>query len=160
MKVSNFGPEHGADIIRLRVASGISTAPNPAAVVKQFTNADVIAFIAGDVVVITAAGILATTTPQDTRPIGVCLDAIAVGDTGSVQTAGYTPFVHVVSSVTANDYAQTSPTAKEATQNGTRQAGSFGRYLSSVTTPEALLFGVAEGSSSGGGSGIRSFALL
>ncbi len=154
MKVTNFGPEHGADIIRLRVAGGIVSAPNPAAVVQQFVNADAsLAFIAGDVVVITSAGVVSTTTAQDTRPIGVVLDDIAVGDTGPVQTSGYTPFVHVTASVTANDYAETSTTAKAATQNATRRKGSFGIYLSSGTTPDAMLFGSSDLNAAGGGSG-------
>lgn len=145
MKTSNYGSEHPADIIRLRTAAGISTAPNPAAVVQQFTNADAVDFAAGDVVVITAAGILGTTTAQDTRPVGVVLDDIAVGDTGPVQTAGYTPYIHVTAAVSADAYAETSTTATEATQNPTARDGSFGLFLTAGTTPDGLLFGTTDG---------------
>lgn len=101
--------------------------------------------VEGDVVVVLDDGTIAkTTTAQDTRPVGVCLDDIDDGDTGPVQFLGPVDKINVVSSVTAGEYAETTTTGGSAAGSATRRAGSFALFTTSGTAPEAFLFGVPD----------------
>src|SRR5690349_12971953 len=91
----------------------------------DYENASGVDLVAGDVVVVNSSGqITTTTTAQDTRPVGVLVDDIADGDFGAVAFAGPVDLVNVTASVTAGNYAETSTTPAQATQNATRRAGS------------------------------------
>lgn len=96
----------------------------------------------GDVVVVKSNGKLGTTTTaQDTRPVGVCLDDIDAAETGPVQFFGPVDLVNVTAAVTAGRYAETSTTARKATESTTRRQGSFAFFTSAGTAPSAFLFG-------------------
>lgn len=98
----------------------------------------------GDVVVIDSdGGITTTTTPQDTRPVGVVQAPILSGEVGLVAFMGDVPFVKVTAAVTSGNYAETSDEATKATENPTRRVGSFGIFLSSGTEPSCHLFGAS-----------------
>lgn len=109
---------------------------------------------AGDVVVIDTGNSVAfttTTTSRETKLVGIAQAAIASNARGPVLMEGYAPLVNTTASVTRGNYAQTSTTVKKATENATRQSGSFAQYLTGGTTPDAFLFGVPD-SAAGGGS--------
>jgi hypothetical protein len=124
----------------------------------NFGNGNAIdAMAVGDVVVIVGTTVEHTTTPQDTRPVGVCLTGGNAGDQVLVQVSGVCPLVNVTAPVTAENYAETSGTAGLATENATPRAGSFGQYLTPGTTPSILLFGQTYLSGGGGGGGSSSY---
>ncbi len=101
---------------------------------------------AGDVVVLQSDGsVTTTTTPQDTRPVGVVLVGGADGFSVTVAFSGFVDRVNCTASVTAGHYGETSSTAGSATQNSTRHAGSFCLFFDSSATPSAYLFGVPTG---------------
>lgn len=103
----------------------------------------------GDVVVLQTDGtITTTTTPQDTRPVGVIQQGGEDGDEISAQFAGFVGQVNTTGSVAAGDYLETSGTAGRARSGGTvRRNGSFAQALSAGPNPSALLFGVADAAS-------------
>lgn len=84
-----------------------------------------------------------TTTPQDTRIVGVVQAAIADGETGPVLFSGWTPGVRTDGPVTRGDYLETSTTPGAATTNPTRRAGSFAVLTTggdpSLVTPGGVL---------------------
>lgn len=98
----------------------------------------------GDVVVLSGDTVITTTTPQDTRPVGVVTMGGADGDPILVQFFGPVAYVRVTAAVTAGAYAETSTTAGAATENSTRRTGSFGIYLTAGTTPSVMLFGIPD----------------
>lgn len=109
--------------------------------VLELENDTGAALAEGDVVVVKSNGKLGTTTTaQDTRPVGVCLDDVDAGDLGPVQFFGPVDLVNVTAAVTAG-YAETSTTAKKATESATRRQGSFAFFTSAGTAPSAFLFG-------------------
>lgn len=107
--------------------------------------------LVGDVVVIVGDTVQTTTTAQDTRPVGVVIIAGEDGEELVVQTTGVVDLVNVTAAVTADSYAETSTTAGAATESVTRRIGSFGVFLSSGTTPSALLFGIPDSAGTGTG---------
>lgn len=112
--------------------------------VGQYTNNVGADLDYGDVVVIDSTGdqaITTTTTPGDTRPVGIVQAPILAGEVGPIAFAGDVPFVKVTAAVNRGYYAQTSATAKQATQTATPQSGSFGIFLTDGTEPSAHLFG-------------------
>lgn len=127
---------------------------------QQATNDAGADLVYGDVVVQNADGsVTTTTTPQDTRPIGVVQVGGADGDPVSVVFQGYVAQINTSASVTAGNYAETSTTDGEATENATPRAGSFGRFLATGSNPPAILFGQTylSGGGSGGGGGVPSW---
>lgn len=109
-----------------------------------FTNASGAALAVGDVVVVVGNTVVTTTAAQDTRLVGVVVVAASAGAEVVVQTVGVVALVTVTAAVTANWYAETSTTAKKATENATRRVGSFGVFLTSGASPSILLFGVTD----------------
>lgn len=109
----------------------------------------------GDVVVLQDDGtVTTTTTPQDTRPVGVVQVGGGDGQPVIVVFAGFVSRVNCTASVTAGYYGETSSTAGSATDNATVRTGSFCQFLESSATPAAYLFG-----SSSPGSGSDDFLL-
>lgn len=109
----------------------------------------------GDVVILDASNDTAfttTTTGRYAGAIGVVLEenGIASNASGRVAIAGRVPLVNVPASVTRGHYVETHTVVKQATGNATRRSGSFGVFLTGGTTPQALLFGLADGSTVGG----------
>lgn len=109
-----------------------------------FTNDTGDVLPVGSVVVLVGATVIETTTPQDTRSIGVVIVAAVDGDEAIVQTAGIVDLVLVTAAVTAGNFGETSTVAGQATENATRRAGSFCMFLTSGTTPSAVLFGMPD----------------
>ena len=132
--------------------AGTTTIP---ATVKLLTNKSGGSVAAGDVVIVDTGNndaFTTTTTAQETKPVGIAQATIADNAAGPVLLQGYAPLVNVTASVTRGNYAQTSTTVKEATENSSRQSGSFAIFLTGGATPDAYLFGVPDSSSGGGGS--------
>ena len=152
MKTSNVQTTHPMAIIRGWVdpLSADGAAGSGGSVVDvDVGNGGAVALVAGDVVVLQSDGTVAkTTTALDTRPVGVVIDDIAVGDYGAVAWAGPVDLITVTAAVTAGDYAATSTTAGAAQDVGaTAGTGTFGYFTSAGTTPSGFLLGV--GGSSG-----------
>lgn len=128
---------------------------------NQVTNASGGPLNYGDVVAQNADGsVTTTTTPQDTRPIGVVQIGGEDGDPVVVVFSGYVAQVNTTASVTSGNYAETSAVAGQATENATPRAGSFGRFLATGANPPARLFGqtyLTGGGSGGGGGGVPSW---
>lgn len=126
----------------------------PVTVVMRPTNKSGGSIAIGDVVVVDTTNDCAfttTTSAQATLQIGIAQETIANNAAGLVAIGGYVALVNVTASVTRGRYAETSTTAKKATQNTTRRQGSFAVFLTGGATPAAWLFGVPDGSSGGGG---------
>jgi hypothetical protein len=162
MKVSSFSNDHPTALIRGWVDATAATGAGIGRVMQSYLNNTGAALAVGDVVVMDSSADVAvttTTTAQDTRIVGIVQDTIAAGAVGPVLTGGFAAFVNVTASVTRGYYAETSTTAKKATENITRRSGSFGIFLSAGTTPAALLFGGGDAvgaSGNAGGSGVAS----
>lgn len=121
-------------------------------VVEFMTNKSGGSVAAGDVVIIDTGNDRAfttTTSGQSTSVFGVVAESIANNATGRVVTSGYVPLVNVNASVTRGHFAETHTVAKQATGNSARRTGSFARFLTGGTTPEAHLFGLVDSISSG-----------
>lgn len=116
---------------------------------KPYTNDTGATLSRGDVVIIVGTTAVTTTTPQDTRPVGVVVIGADDGEEVVVQTVGKVDYVRVTASITEGNYAETSTTAAAATSNPTRRVGSFAVFLTSGTEPEALLFGIPDTSAGG-----------
>lgn len=160
-KVANFSTDHPYALIRGWVESTASVGAGIGVVTQRYLNNTAGVLIAGDVVVIDSsadAAVTTTTTAQDTRIVGIVQDTIEVGAIGPVLTAGFAPYVNVTAAVTRGYFAETSTTAKKATENVARRAGSFGVYLTGGTAPSCLLFGGGDssGGSGSGGPGVAS----
>lgn len=160
-KVANFSTDHPYALIRGWVETGAAIGAGIGKVMQTYLNNTAGQLVYGDVVVIDSSAdqaITTTTTAQDTRIVGIVQDTIEVGAIGPVITAGFAPYVNVTASVTRGYFAETSTTAKKATQNVDRRAGSFGVYLTAGTAPSCLLFGGGDsaGGTGSGGPGIAS----
>lgn len=108
----------------------------------------------GDVVVRQADGsVTTTTTPQDTRPVGVVQLGAGDGDPVLVVWQGRVEQMNTTASVTAGNYCETSSTGGDATENATIRAGSFGTFLEDSVDPPAMLFGQTYLTGGGGGGG-------
>jgi hypothetical protein len=114
--------------------------------VKHFDNNALVDLALGDVVVIENGAVITTTTPQDTRPVGVVQVDTAAGDQAPVILVGYAPQINTTASVTSGNYAETSSTAGQANESATRRIGSFAQFLSTGTNPDGYLFGVTDSS--------------
>lgn len=122
-------------------------------VVLPLTNKSGGGVVAGDVVIIDTGndGAFTTTTSgQYQGSVGVAQETIANNATGRVLVAGYAALVNVPSSMTRGRFLQTHTVAKQATGNATRQAGSFGQFLTGGTTPTAWLWGFPDNAGAAG----------
>jgi hypothetical protein len=122
-------------------------------VVLPLTNKSGGGVVAGDVVIIDTSndGAFTTTTSgQSQLSVGIAQETIANNATGRVLVAGYAALVNVPSSMTRGRYLETHTVAKQATQNTTRRAGSFGQYLTGGTTPTAWLWGFPDNAGAAG----------
>jgi len=122
-------------------------------VVLPLTNKSGGGVIAGDVVVIDTSNdgsFTTTTTAQWQQSVGIAQETIANNATGRVLTFGYAALVNVPSSMTRGRYLETHTVAKQATQNTTRRAGSFGQYLTGGSTPTAWLWGFPDNAGASG----------
>jgi hypothetical protein len=123
-------------------------------VVLPLTNKSGGSVIAGDVVVIGTANDSAFTTSTAGAflgLIGIAQETIADNATGRVLTAGYAALVNVDASVTRQNFGKTHTVAKQATDAGaSRVVGVFCQFLKAGTTPDAVLFGLADASSATG----------
>jgi hypothetical protein len=122
-------------------------------VVLPLTNKSGGSVAAGDVVVVDTSNndaFTTTTTGQAETSLGVALETIANNGTGRVLVAGYAPLINVPSSMTRGYYIQTHTVAKQATGNATRQAGSFGQFLTGGTTPDGWLWGFPDRTATAG----------
>lgn len=111
--------------------------------------------IAGDVVIIDTSNdgaFTTTTTGQYQGSVGVAQETIANNATGRVLVSGYATLVNVPSSMTRGRFLETHTVVKQATQNTTRRAGSFGQFLTGGTTPTAWLWGFPDNAGAAGGS--------
>jgi uncharacterized Zn-binding protein involved in type VI secretion len=110
--------------------------------------------IAGDVVVIDTGNndaFTTTTSAAVTNVVGIAQETIANNATGRVLLSGYAALVLVNASVTRGNYGATHTVAKQAADAGaSRTAGTFCKFLTGGTTPDAVVFGSDLG---GGGSG-------
>lgn len=155
MKTSNWSNRHSEALIRGWVDPQATAGAGAGSVTAFYTNSSGVALIAGDVVIVNSGAdqsITTTISAASTVPVGIVQDDIAAGAIGPVLTQGIAALVNTTASVTRGRYAETSTTAKKATENSTRRAGSFGFYLTGGTTPSAYLFGVPDTSSGGGGT--------
>lgn len=114
------------------------------AVIVPLTNKSGSGVIAGDIVVIDSANDRAfttTTTAGFTSGVGIAQETIASNATGRVLLEGYAALVNVNASVTRGNFGKTHTVAKQATDAGaTRGAGTFCRFLSGGTTPDAYVW--------------------
>lgn len=115
-------------------------------VIVPLTNKSGGGVIAGDVVILDSANntsFTTTTSAGVTTPIGVAQETIASNATGRVLVEGYAALVNVNASVTRLHYGKTHTVAKQATDAGaSRVSGTFCCFLSSGTTPDALIYPV------------------
>lgn len=115
-------------------------------VIVPLTNKSGGGVIAGDVVILDSSNndaFTTTTSAGVTTPIGVAQETIANNATGRVLVEGYAALVNVNASVTRLHYGKTHTVAKQATDAGaSRVAGTFCCFLSSGTTPDALVYPV------------------
>lgn len=122
-------------------------------VVVQLTNKSGGGVIAGDVVIIDTTNndaFTTTTSAGFTGGVGIAQETIASNATGRVLTQGYAALINVNASVTRGHFGQTYTVAKQATDAGSsRGAGTFCQFLTGGTTPDALVFPVDLGASSG-----------
>lgn len=89
----------------------------------------------GAVVVVDETADRAVTTTTDeasTRIAGVVQEPIPAGEIGPVLFNGYAAAVSAIGTVTRGQYAQTSATAGSAQGTDTREAGSFGVFLTGL----------------------------
>lgn len=124
-------------------------------VVLLLTNKSGGAVAAGDVVIVDTTNDTAfttTTTGASQTSVGIAQETIANNAIGRVLTHGYATLINVPSSVTRGHYIQTNTVAKQAVGNSTRQAGSFGQFLTGGSSPTGLIWGVPDQTASGGGS--------
>jgi hypothetical protein len=115
-------------------------------VIVPLTNKSGSSVVAGDVVILDSANntsFTTTTSAGITTPIGVAQEAIASNAVGRVLVEGYASLVNVNASVTRLHYGTTHTVAKQATDAGaSRVSGTFCCFLSSGTTPDALVYPV------------------
>jgi hypothetical protein len=123
-------------------------------VVLPLTNKSGGSVAAGDVVVIDTdndASFETTTTGGETRGIGIAQETIANNAVGRVLVSGYAALVNVAASVTRGHYGKTHTVAKQATSQSSRGTGTFCQFITGGATPEAMLFGLADLSTSSSG---------
>ncbi len=109
--------------------------------------------IAGDVVIIdtTNDGAFTTTTSGAYQgSVGVAQETIANNATGRVLTCGYAALINVPSSMTRGYFIKTHTVAKQATGNATRQAGTFGQFLTGGSTPTGWLWAFPDNAGAAG----------
>ncbi len=115
-------------------------------VIVPLTNKSGGGVVAGDVVILDSANntsFTTTTSAGVTTPIGVAQETIASNAVGRVVVEGYAALVNVNASVTRLHYGKTHTVAKQATDAGaSRVAGTFCCFLSSGTTPDAVVYPV------------------
>lgn len=121
------------------------------------TNKSGGSLVYGDVVILdntNAKGFTTTTTAAlSSRGIGVILEpnGIANNATGMVAVGGWVPKVNLNTAATVGQFLKTHTVAGQATPHSSPQVeGDFGVALQASATPEAILFGKANGP---GGSG-------
>jgi hypothetical protein len=121
-------------------------------VAALWTNKSGGALTYGDVVVLdntNAKGFTTTTTAGlATRGLGVIIEpnGIANNATGLVATAGWCPKVNLNTAATVGQFLKTHTVAGQATPHDSPQiTGDFGYALQASATPEAVLFGSANG---------------
>src|SRR6185503_14240807 len=122
-------------------------------VVLPLTNKSGGGVVAGDVVIVDTgndAAFTTTTTGAAQVSVGVAQETIANNATGRVLVAGYAALINVPASVTRGHYIKTHTVAKQATGNSTRQAGSFGQFLTGGTTPTGWLWGFPDNAGASG----------
>lgn len=110
-------------------------------VVLPLTNKSGGQVVLGDVVAFDGTNSDAFTTTavaSTTAMLGVAQETIANNGTGRILFGGYTSLVNVAASVTNGHVGIASGVAKQAADNGTnRTAGTFLRFLTSGSTPDA-----------------------
>lgn len=115
-------------------------------VIVPLTNKSGGSVAAGDVVILDSSNndaFTTTTSAAVTTPIGIAQQTIANNAVGLVLIEGYASLVNVNASVTRLHYGTTHTVAKQATDAGaSRTTGTFCCFLSSGTTPDALVFPV------------------
>lgn len=122
-------------------------------VVMPLTNKSGGGVVAGDVVIIDTGNdnaFTTTTSGQYQGSVGIAQETIANNASGRVLVHGYAALVNVPSSMTRGRFLETHTVAKQATQNTTRRAGSFGQYLTGGTTPTAWLWGFPDNAGASG----------
>jgi hypothetical protein len=103
----------------------------------------------GEVIIIQTDGTIAdTTTPQDTRPVGIVQRSTDDGFIAPVLFAGYVLQVNTTGTVNEGDYLETSASAGLAQANASRRTGSFAVALGDGPNPPALMFGIPDSSDS------------
>jgi hypothetical protein len=111
----------------------------------------------GDVVIIDSANDNAFTTSTagaELVGIGVVIETggIANNAVGRVAVEGQVSLVNVNASVTRGHFGKTHTVAKQATDAGaSRVLGVFCQFTTGGTTPEAILFGMSDGTTGAGG---------
>src|SRR5262245_13860757 len=113
-------------------------------VVVPLTNKSGGSVAAGDVVVVDTTNndaFTTTTSASTTNVVGVAQETIASNATGRVLLSGYAALINVNASVTRGNYGVTHTVAKQATDGGSsRTGGTFCKFLTGGTTPDAIVF--------------------
>ncbi len=126
-----------------------------AQVVLNLTNKSGGTVSSGDLVIIdstTNESFTTTSTKDIETSIGIAQESIEADATGSVLFNGFAAAVNVaLVSQSRAGYLFHGSNAKVAHGSNTRAAGAFGQFVTSGTTPSALIWGVGDQSASGGG---------
>lgn len=116
----------------------------------ELTNNSAANLVLGDVVIVKTDGTIEKCSAlQDTRPVGIVLDDIDIGESGPVQFFGPVEQITTTGAVTAGEYAVTSATAGKATSSAARAQGAFAIFTGTGTSPAGFLFGGAPDGAAG-----------